>query len=162
MNPDSVPTLTTSYFPIFKEEDLHVILPLDENLSPLLEVVPLIHHVHGPLVDLYPAVHAASVHPARNVDGIAPDVVVELGGPDDPTCDVTIVEADSENEVKLDQGLIEVLDGILKTVRKLHELLQVLLFMLVFVPDERIEARGCHERRSNGFYLFNISEFSFI
>ena len=108
--------------PVPQQEHLHVVLPLDEDLPPLLEVVPLRHHLPRPLVDLHAAVHAAAVHSARDVDGVAPDVVVELGGADHAARDVAVVEADAENEVELYQRLVEILNRVLEAVGELHEL----------------------------------------
>jgi hypothetical protein len=52
---------------------------------------------------------ACWVHARGNVDGVAPDVVVELRGADDAAGDVTKVETDAEDEIEFDEGLVEVL-----------------------------------------------------
>ena len=41
-----------------KEVDIHEVLALDKDLAPLLELVPLLEDVLGPLVHLDPPVHA--------------------------------------------------------------------------------------------------------
>ncbi len=52
---------------------------------------------------------ACWVHARGNVDGVAPDVVVELRGADDAAGDVAKVETDAEDEIEFDEGLVEVL-----------------------------------------------------
>ena len=57
------------------------------------------------LSHLHPSLDPRALHPAGNVDGVAPNVIVELGRPDDAGGHVAKVEADAENEVELDQAL---------------------------------------------------------
>ena len=52
---------------------------------------------------------ACGVHPGGDVDGVAPDVVVELRRAYDAACDVTKVETDAKNEIEFNEGLVEVL-----------------------------------------------------
>ena len=54
---------------------------------------------------LHPALDPRALHPAGDVDGVPPDVVVEFRGADDAGRDVAKVEADAQHEVELDQAL---------------------------------------------------------
>ena len=55
-------------------------------------------------IDLYVAhlyfpYHPGGVHPAGHIDGIAPDVILRLLGPDDPSHDGAHVDPDPDLEV---------------------------------------------------------------
>ena len=54
---------------------------------------------------LHPPLDPRALHPAGDVDGVAPDVVVELRGADDAGGHVAEVEADAQHEVELDEAL---------------------------------------------------------
>ena len=77
---------------------------------------------------------------------------------DDSACDVTVIKANSEDQVKLNERLIEVLHRGLETVGKLHQLVEMLMLVSVLVPDEWIQPRGCHECGSDGLDLLEHAE----
>merc|ERR1719507_340702 len=77
--------------PVLVEENFHVILPFHEDLAPLLDLVPLTEDRGGSLIHLDSSVNPSGVHPGGDIDGVSPDVVVELGGPNDPAGDVSVV-----------------------------------------------------------------------
>ena len=109
--------------------------------------------------NLYPSFHSCALHSRRDVDGVAPDVVVQLRRPDDAGRDVSEVEPDPEDEVELDQRLVEVRDGPLQLEDELQHLSQVLVLVSVLVPDVRVHAGRGHEGGSDGFDLFDVPEF---
>ena len=57
------------------------------------------------MTDLDPALDSGALHPAGDVDSVAPDVVVQLRRPDDARRHVAEVEADPQHQVELDQAL---------------------------------------------------------
>ena len=107
---------------------------------------------------LDPSLDPGALHSRRDVDGVTPDVVVQLGGPDDPGSDVTKVEPDPEDQVELDERLVKVGHGPLKLEDELEHLVQVLVLVSVLVPDVRVHSGRGHERRSDGLDLLHVPE----
>lgn len=65
---------------------------------------------------------AGLIHARRNVDGVAPNVVVEFGGADDTGGDWPNVEANLAFELEIEQILVEEGQRILQPNGELHEL----------------------------------------
>ena len=64
---------------------------------------------------------ACGVHPRGDIDGVAPDVVVQLGRANDAAGDVAKVETDTQDEIELDEGLIEVLHHALQAKQAISQ-----------------------------------------
>lgn len=109
--------------------------------------------------NLYSPLYPSALHSWSDVDGVAPNVVVELRRPDDASSDVAEVEPDPEDEVELDQRLVEVRDRPLQLEDELQHLSQVLVLVRVLVPDVRVHAGRRHEGGSDGLDLFDVPEF---
>lgn len=119
--------------------------------------------------------------PAGDVDGVAPDVVVELGGADDAGRHVPEVEAGPEDQVELDQGLVEVVHGLLQLQHEVHQLTEVLVRVgvllhgtkeendkkmrqtihdeaLLYLSDVGVDAAGRHEGGADSLDLLHVPE----
>ena len=75
------------------------------------------------------------IKPGSDVDGVPPDVIVELGGSNDPGGEVPKVEPDPEDKVKLYERPVELPDRVLELKDELHELMDVLVLVSVLRPD---------------------------
>lgn len=96
--------------------------------------------------------------PGSDVDGVSPDVVVELCGPDDARGDVTKVEPDPEDQVELDERPVELSDRVLQLEDKLHQLVDVLVLVGVGHPDLGVHPGRSHERRTDRLDLLHVRE----
>src|SRR6266540_4771823 len=87
-----------SVFGAFRDEDVrvHLTLALDADEAAPFTDEPVFDQGEGCPADLDRPRQALRLHPARRVDDIAPEVVSELVGPDDPGTDRTGVDPDAE------------------------------------------------------------------
>src|SRR5918994_646486 len=76
----------------------HLPLALDLDRPPALEPVAVPQLPVGPLGDLDAAGHPAGLHAAGGVHGVAPQVVAELVGADDPGHHRPAVDTDADLE----------------------------------------------------------------
>ena len=68
----------------------------DENGAALLKGVPFTQDVHAPFRHLDSAFETGGVHSRGDIDGIAPNVIIQLGGPDHTGCYITEIETNPE------------------------------------------------------------------
>src|SRR4029450_557123 len=89
-----------SVFGPFRDEDVrvHLTLALDADEAAPFADEPVFDQGEGCPADLDGPRQALRLHPARRVDDIAPEVVSELVGPDDPVNDRTGVDPDAETD----------------------------------------------------------------
>ena len=57
--------------------------------------------MHTPFRNLNPSLNTCGFHPGGNIDGIAPNVVIQLCRTNDSGSDITKVESDPENKNEL-------------------------------------------------------------
>jgi len=152
-----------STFLLFGEEkDFHVVLPLHKDVSSLLELKPLLQDISGSFIHLDSPFNAGGVHPACNIDGVPPYVVIELCIANHSRGDVPIVDPNPEHKVKLYEALVEVVDTSLQGEGKLHQLHQVLVLVAVLLPYKGVQTRGSHECRSDGLDFLHIAKLGLI
>ena len=104
------------------------------------------------------ALDSGALHSAGDIDCVAPDVIIEFGGAYDARGDVAKVESYSEHEVELDEGAVELPDGVLQFEDELHQLVDVFVLVSVGHPDLSIHSRRRHERRADRLYLLHVGK----
>ncbi|KRY93453.1 hypothetical protein T4D_14743 [Trichinella pseudospiralis] len=148
---------------MLQQVDIHATIDaLHRNVVAEFKLVRGVQSFLGLTANLDPTDHACRVHPTADVDRIAPDIVVELGGANHAGSDRTDVEADLHPELKAQQVFVEIVQRLLQRQRKLHQLVQMAVRMHAEAPACGIQAGCGHVRRTDGFDLLHLGEFGSV
>ncbi|KFP03107.1 hypothetical protein N300_13985, partial [Calypte anna] len=122
------------------EVGLHLTFPLHIDRAPVVKVVP--HPVEDAvalLTHLDPTLNAGGVHPARDVHGVTPDVIQQLGGADDPGGEGAVVEANPQFKIKPQHVFVEVIHHLHHFFGKFKKGLEVSVGMVVVLALRGVE-----------------------